>query len=82
MSPICGVFGLCSLINVGLLLFSFVVLASARTVVYNLHSRLFPMSEEQFNRIMYTFLGGYKILIIVFNIVPFLALCIVENSRF
>ncbi len=64
----------CSVINVGMLIFSFIIMCAARKTIYHFHSKLFPMSEQQFNGIMYAFLGGYKILIIVFNIVPYLAL--------
>ena len=69
----------CSMINVVLLIFSFLILSMARQWVYKMHSVWFPITESQFNVIIYSFVGFYKILIIVFNIVPFLALSIVTN---
>lgn len=67
----------CAVINIGLLLFSFVVLAAGRDFVYGIHSKLFPMSREAFTVSIYGFLGVYKILIFVFNVVPYVALSLV-----
>ena len=67
----------CTIINVALLIFSFLILAFARDWVYRAHSRLFPMPREAFNVVVYSFLGLYKVLVITFNLVPYLALSIV-----
>ena len=66
----------CSVINVGIMIFSFLILTVARQWVYTMHSKWFPVTESQFNVIMYSFIAFYKILIIVFNIVPWIALSI------
>jgi len=66
----------CSVINMGLLIFSFLMLSMARRWVYKLHSKWFPMTEPQFNMIIYSIMGAYKILVFVFNVVPFIAVCI------
>ena len=66
----------CSVINLGLLIFSFLMLSMARQWVYKLHSKWFPMTEPQFNTIIYSIMGAYKILVFVFNVVPFIAVCI------
>ncbi|MBN2375708.1 MAG: hypothetical protein JXD22_04865 [Sedimentisphaerales bacterium] len=63
----------CSVINMGLLIFSFLMLSLARQWVYRIHSKMFPMTEPQFNTIIYSLLGAYKILVFVFNIVPYIA---------
>jgi hypothetical protein len=34
----------------------------------------FPMQRETFNVVLYSFLGAYKIIIFVFNIVPWVVL--------
>ena len=67
----------CSVINMGLLIFSFLMLSPARPWVYKMHSKMFSITETQFNTIMYSVLGVYKILVFVFNIVPYIAVCIV-----
>ena len=71
--------GWCSLINVGLMLLSFILICAMRSFVYKMHSKWFPMSEPTFNAICYAYLGIYKILIIVFNLVPWVALTIVTG---
>ena len=68
-----GVLWWSSVINVGLIILSFVLLASMRPFIYRMHSKLFPVSEQQFNVVVYSFLGVYKIFIFVFNIVPYIA---------
>jgi len=71
------VLGWCSLINVALVSISFLLLTSMRPWVYKIHSKWFPIPEPQFNAIAYSFLGAYKMLVFVFNIVPWVAVCIV-----
>jgi len=71
------VFMWCSIINVGLLLLSFVFLWLKSDWVYGVHTKWFKISREQFDAIWYGALGFYKICIILFNIVPFIAMCIV-----
>ncbi|MBL7215948.1 MAG: hypothetical protein ISS71_09750 [Phycisphaerae bacterium] len=69
----------CSIINVGLMIFMFLILWLGRGWVYKMHSKMFPISESQFNVIAYSFLGVYKLLVYVFNIIPWIAVCIVAN---
>jgi hypothetical protein len=67
----------CTILNVGLLWFSFLVLVLAGDWIYRLHSRWFPMPRETFNVVAYSFLGVYKVLIFMFNIVPLVAVWVV-----
>ena len=66
------------IINIGILIFSFVLLSCLKDFVYKIHSKLFPMSEETFNVVIYSFFGVYKIVFIVFNLVPYIALEIMK----
>jgi len=68
----------CGIINMGLLLLSVVLCSTMTGFVYRVHGKMFPLSKEAFDIAIYSFLGLYKILIFVFNIVPFAALCIVD----
>ena len=67
----------CTIINCGLLIYSFVMFAFAGDWVYRMHSKWFPIPREAFNVAIYSLLGGYKILVIVFNLIPFVALVII-----
>jgi len=64
----------CNIINAGLLVFSFLIVAFAGDFVYKTHSKWFPMPRETFNVVLYSFLGIYKIAWLVFSVVPWVAL--------
>jgi hypothetical protein len=66
----------CTLINGALLILSALLLMGAGDWVYRLHRRWFALSRETFTAMVYGFLGIYKVLVITFNLVPFLALAI------
>jgi hypothetical protein len=67
----------CTLLNGALLAFSALLLTFAGGWVYRLHSRWYPMPRETFNAAIYGMLGLFKILVFVFNLVPYLALRII-----
>ena len=69
----------CSVINVALMIVMFLILWLGRSWVYKMHSKMFPVTESQFNVIVYSFLGVYKLVIYMFNIIPWIAVCIVAN---
>ncbi len=46
-------------------------------LAYRLHGRFFPMPRETFNVVIYTLLGMYKIIILAFNIIPWIAISII-----
>jgi len=67
----------CTILNVGLLVFSFLMVVFAGDLMYRTHSKWFPMPRETFNVVLYSFIGAYKIVVYVFNIVPWVALAII-----
>ena len=67
----------CTILNVGLLVFSALFIMYASDFVYRVHSKLFPMSREVSNVVLYSLLGAYKIIVIAFNVVPWAALAII-----
>ncbi len=66
--------GWSTLINMGILIYWFMVILLARGWIREIHTRWFHLSEAQFDVIHYGGMGLYKILIIVFNLVPWLVL--------
>lgn len=66
--------GWCSVINIGLLFTSTVTLIVMRDWVVNIHAKMTGVSEAELPRLYLEFLGNYKTFIIVFNIVPYVAL--------
>ena len=67
----------CTIMNGGFLILwtSFVVIAPE--FMYRTQSQWFPMPRETFNMVIYSLLGLYKILLLLFNLVPYVALLIV-----
>ena len=67
----------CTIINGSLLILWTAILMFAPNVVYRTQSRWFPIPQETFNVVIYSFLGLFKIMFLVFNLIPYLALLIV-----
>lgn len=66
--------GWCSIINIGVLLFSTLMMIVVRDFAIKLHSSLFGVNPEELPIIYLQYLGNYKIAIIILNIVPYIAL--------
>ena len=61
-------------LNMGILLWWFLVMALAHDWVYRWHSRFIKISVEQFNAIHYAGMTFFKACLFSFFIVPYLAL--------
>ena len=70
----------CTIINGGLFTLWILVFFAAPDFVYRLHSKWFPCERETYNVIIYAFLGLFKIVFIVFNIVPYISLLIIGSN--
>ena len=71
------VLGWCAVLNMGLLLWWFLFLVFAHDWVYRIHSKWYKIPEEKFDSIHYAGMAFFKIIVLAFNIVPYLALRIV-----
>lgn len=67
----------CTIINVGLFAWASVWLMLAPDLTYRMQTKFFPIPRENFNVIIYAFLGVFKLFILVFNVAPYVALLIV-----
>jgi phosphatidylglycerophosphate synthase len=67
----------CAVINYGVLLVWFLFFILARDFMQRLHGRWFQLSRQQFDIIHYGGMGLFKLGIILFNLVPYIALRIV-----
>jgi hypothetical protein len=66
--------GWCSVINIGILLFSTVVIVLFKETISKIHASIFGINREQIADYYFQYLGNYKIAVIILNIVPYLAL--------
>lgn len=67
----------CTILNGALLLLWTTIYMFAPDLVYRTQSKWFPLSRETFNLVFYCFLGLFKIVYLVFNVAPLLALLII-----
>ena len=67
----------CTIINGALLLLWTTIRLLAPDFVYRTQNKWFPMPRETFTVVFYSFLGLFKIVFLVFNLVPYVALLIV-----
>jgi len=67
-------FGWCTVINLGLFIFSAILIIAIRGMAARMHAKMFNVDEAFILQTYYKYLGHYKIAIIVFNLVPYLAL--------
>jgi len=72
-----AVLGWCTLINFSLLIWWFLFLVMAHDWTHRLHAKWFRLSPEQFDTLHYSLMGVFKMGVIIFNLVPYLALRIV-----
>ena len=69
----------CAVINFGLMILGVLIITLAHDWVYRLNSRVFRISVEQFDAINYAWIVFLKIGILLFNVVPYIALRIVRG---
>ena len=78
-SQLKGFLWLCTKINFFFLLFTFVVLLLAEPV-YHIHQYFYSGSLEEFQQTLYYMMGIYKLFWFFFNLVPYLALRMLEKK--
>ena len=66
--------GWCSVINIGVLLFSTIMLVLMKGPISRIHSKLFSVRQDDIVPVYFQYLGSYKIAIFIFNLVPYVAL--------
>ena len=78
MNTLTTFLGWCSIINISILFLSTVALGLVRKPVARIHSKIFGVSESDLPSAYMQYLGNYKIMIIVFNLVPYIAIKIIS----
>ena len=61
-------------LNIGMLFFSSLLVIVFRDFVSSLHAKLFSLDKKDVVRAYFSFISQYKLLIIFFNLVPYLVL--------
>ncbi|NIW09548.1 MAG: hypothetical protein GWN33_02850 [Gammaproteobacteria bacterium] len=68
----------CALINILLYLWWVLTFIYAHDWMFRFHSRWFNLTQERFDSIHYAGIAFYKILIIFFNLIPYVVLRILN----
>lgn len=66
--------GWCTVINIGLLTVSAIAVITLRSTISAIHGKMFKLDEHELSRLYFQYLAQFKILVIIFNIVPYIAL--------
>ena len=67
----------CTIINAGLLGLSALVCVFLGDWSYQMNNRFFSISREAFNTLLCSFIALYKLFVLAFNLVPYIALVII-----
>lgn len=66
--------GWCSVINIGMLMLTSILVLLLRTRMSQIHGKMFGMSTTDVSKAYFQYLAQYKITVIVLNLVPYIAL--------
>ena len=67
----------CTILNGAMLFFSSIMCVFFSDFSFRMNNRFFSITREQFNVVVVSFLGLYKIVFIAFFLVPYVALLII-----
>ena len=70
-------FGWCTILNFVMLAIAAAILIWQKNWIVRIHSGMFGVREQDLNIVYFKYLAYYKIAVIVFNLVPYLALRII-----
>jgi hypothetical protein len=64
----------CSIINIGMLFLFFLIFTLLHDWIYHWHSKWFKLTRAKFDTTYYVLIAFFKMCILFFNIVPYVAL--------
>lgn len=79
-SQLRSLLGWCSVLNFGLILFVSMFFLLGLDWVYGIQSKFLLISKEDYNALWFIAIGVWKILVLVFNLIPYIALRIMGKA--
>jgi len=67
-----------TVINIGILVLSSVLIMVLRNVMCRMHGKMFGIKEDSVAVVAYGYLGMFKVLVIAFNLVPYISLQLMQ----
>jgi hypothetical protein len=80
VSQLQSFFGWCAVLNYGVLLIVFLAWAGGGDALFRLQARWFRLDRARCDFALYLLVGGYKLAIVLFCLVPWLALRLVHPT--
>ncbi len=80
METLAAFLGWCTLINMGMLVLASLGITTMRGWISKIHGGMFNLDEKDLSRAYFQYLAQYKLLIFVFNLMPYLALRIMLQA--
>jgi len=74
-------FGWCTVLNLGVLIVGGLLFTVGADFVYWVRGKLFTISRETFDTVAYCSIALYKLVVIAFGLVPWIALEIIGKLR-
>jgi hypothetical protein len=74
LEQLAALLGWMTVINMVIMVLSAILLAGLKGILGRYHSKLFAVSAEEVAAASCNYLGRFKVLIIVFNLTPYIAL--------
>ena len=71
-------FGWCTIINLGIYLFTVIALILFRDMAFRINARIFSISQKDVARVSFQYVGAYKLAITMLCFVPWVALKIMS----
>ncbi|MDC0255725.1 hypothetical protein OAK75_12565 [Bacteriovoracales bacterium] len=70
----------CSIINGSLLILTALIMSFKLDLYYKIHQKVFFQgTKEEYSKAIFNMLAYWKIIVFVFNVVPYLALIIIKD---
>lgn len=73
-----GFFGWCSVINIVIFCMATLMLTLMRDFVSGIHSKMTGLSQSELSVVYFQYLANYKIAILMLNLVPYIALKLIN----
>lgn len=73
-SQLTELLGWASVLSIGFLLFTTLLLVSMKPVIAKMHSKMFGVSEDELSLIYFKYLANYKMLCFIFIVIPYVSL--------
>ena len=78
-SELANFLGWCTLLNFALLIVATMAIVMARQPIAAIHGRMMGLDANDLSKAYFSYVANYKLLIVFFNLVPYLALRIMGS---